>query len=986
MAQLVLIKSKSEDTPRISSSSERHPVDAVRISRSGSKKKSISKKQTDPATTPENTGKSSSQPIPTVKVHDTDEVKESQQSESAGEPPKSDSNGFLSSLLNAAHNAAHNAATAIGSNPAETDENQENQVAATSTPEKNSNPEHESKSKRDTFSNKFDFLMKPARFSSSKSTPDDHEGSINGQILTLSLNEKKDLNIAPTSSTANVQFEPVRESPLNSIGHGDLTLDSFEQTKTSDSFDLLGSSTNGTTNSFANVASLIPGAPSRSRRSDSLTKRIMITPNHSSDNLHDKKAMSPDVVSRNGDSKKAHRKSICNSNTDLVKLKSQTSRQRSVDQEDDVQATEDSESEVSKDQELESVDYSKMKYAPKKKNREFHEIFKSVPKDDKMVEDVSCALSKDFLVQGRMYISDHYICFNSNILGWVTNLTIPLQEVIQIEKKQTAVLFPNGMIIRTLHHKYVFATFLSRDTTFNLISNIWNRVLSEGDGDPGRSNLVKRRTRTTRTGSKSISDSRERDVSTGGTDEDDVSDYSDEHLHGDSGDGESSEGSADDNNLSDNDSKQSGSDISSESDEEDEEASPAEDGSSTNDTQPEKPKDGKDGFNGFPLLGPATHAPTSTGYTKDAAETFICEDVIKAPLGVVYGILFGNDTSKFIKILKALENFDVSESGVTPISTKQKDRHYSYIKPLHGSIGPKQTKCVCEDKLVEYDLEKYILVEQITATPDVPLGNSFKIRTKVFLSWAPNNQTKYYVVTGIEWSAKSWIKGAIERGSIDGQKETMKAMVKQMNDMIAQGNKGSSKKSKAPKKKSRSRKSTVSRRDTSNSTSSAENGRSQSKGVFEQLTELLESIGKSIPVSIPYISDMIVGIIILTIGFLAFFKIGSKITGGNNNDRLSVDNFNTGDISRIMINNEKYLVIPSIDTSYNNNKMKMDTEVELWNWIKERSAEKINIKNTDSSRDKKEIYEEYSDQEIREIIKVTKLKLEKLSERLNISD
>src|ERR1700694_377468 len=36
--------------------------------------------------------------------------------------------------------------------------------------------------------------------------------------------------------------------------------------------------------------------------------------------------------------------------------------------------------------------------------------------------DYSCALSKEILVQGRMYVSEHYICFNSNIFGWVTNV------------------------------------------------------------------------------------------------------------------------------------------------------------------------------------------------------------------------------------------------------------------------------------------------------------------------------------------------------------------------------------------------------------------------------------------------------------------------------------------------------------------------------------------------------------------------------------
>ena len=37
------------------------------------------------------------------------------------------------------------------------------------------------------------------------------------------------------------------------------------------------------------------------------------------------------------------------------------------------------------------------------------------------------------------------------------------------------------------------------------------------------------------------------------------------------------------------------------------------------------------------------------------------------------------------------------------------------------------------------------------------------MKTKIFLSWAANNETKVYVVTSIEWSGKSWIKGAIEK-------------------------------------------------------------------------------------------------------------------------------------------------------------------------------------------------------------------------------
>lgn len=36
--------------------------------------------------------------------------------------------------------------------------------------------------------------------------------------------------------------------------------------------------------------------------------------------------------------------------------------------------------------------------------------------------DYSCALQRDILIQGRMYISLGYVCFYANILKWETNV------------------------------------------------------------------------------------------------------------------------------------------------------------------------------------------------------------------------------------------------------------------------------------------------------------------------------------------------------------------------------------------------------------------------------------------------------------------------------------------------------------------------------------------------------------------------------------
>lgn len=80
--------------------------------------------------------------------------------------------------------------------------------------------------------------------------------------------------------------------------------------------------------------------------------------------------------------------------------------------------------------------------ANEKKNEEFHALFKSVPVSDMLIQgkfvyrnqmtmntdlsiiDYKCALQKDILLQGHLYVSEHHVCFKSNIFGWVTNVRI----------------------------------------------------------------------------------------------------------------------------------------------------------------------------------------------------------------------------------------------------------------------------------------------------------------------------------------------------------------------------------------------------------------------------------------------------------------------------------------------------------------------------------------------------------------------------------
>lgn len=47
--------------------------------------------------------------------------------------------------------------------------------------------------------------------------------------------------------------------------------------------------------------------------------------------------------------------------------------------------------------------------ASKKRNRDFHQLFRSVPEDDYLIEDYSCALQREIILAGRIYISEGQI-------------------------------------------------------------------------------------------------------------------------------------------------------------------------------------------------------------------------------------------------------------------------------------------------------------------------------------------------------------------------------------------------------------------------------------------------------------------------------------------------------------------------------------------------------------------------------------------------
>lgn len=597
-----------------------------------------------------------------------------------------------------------------------------------------------------------------------------------------------------------------------------------------------------------------------------------------------------------------------------------------------------------------------------KKEREFRHIFKNISPLEKLIQTISCALLREILVQGKMYLTQNHICFNSSILGWVTNLIIPLQEVIQIEKRTTVILFPNGMAVTTLHQKYVFATVHARNATFDLVIKVWKKSLQDHK-DGAKKSRIKSKTQLKPEGPRKAATEHSE-----WSDDEDVFSDPDELL-------QllvlSQESLDDDNdnvmtrnfvkrksrtNKMDNESDRNSHSLTFEVDV---------DADVFSEESEEVGKPAKSGgiFKGLWNPGPLKHAPTSFEPPKGNNSVHIMDQKFNAPLGVIFNLLFGPDISFCVNVLEAQKNFDITKDKVTGLSQAHKERSYSYIKPLSGPIGPKQTKCIITETLENYDLSNYCKVHQVTQSPDVPLGNSFKVKTSMYFAWAENNSTKMSVYTSVEWSSKSWIKGAIEKGSVDGQKQSMKAFSEAINEALS---------AKEPtltgtKKKRQQASTSEAQPEAAVETQTVT---ATSMSTLVRLKKFLESIGLLVAFKVPMLNDMAMGVLVLFSVSLVYSLILMWAAGG----RRGISIIRSGATNVIEIDGRPYDLFPSMNTYLRDPDTKQKIESQMWDWVMARTSDDVDLYSWNDNMD----VGGHRQSEVAELIRLTLKRLDEV--------
>jgi hypothetical protein len=114
-----------------------------------------------------------------------------------------------------------------------------------------------------------------------------------------------------------------------------------------------------------------------------------------------------------------------------------------------------------------------------RRKKHFYKLFKSeIPNDmPEIIDSYVCAYQGDILLQGKMYITDRYLCFHSRIINYVTKHVYRWEQIQRVTKERVAFIFPTaiGIQLKKSGKKIIYASFIQRDQAYDKIVSICSR-------------------------------------------------------------------------------------------------------------------------------------------------------------------------------------------------------------------------------------------------------------------------------------------------------------------------------------------------------------------------------------------------------------------------------------------------------------------------------------------------------------------------------
>ncbi|KAG8708897.1 hypothetical protein FRC11_006085 [Ceratobasidium sp. 423] len=218
-------------------------------------------------------------------------------------------------------------------------------------------------------------------------------------------------------------------------------------------------------------------------------------------------------------------------------------------------------------------------------------------------------------------------------------LTIPFLDIIGIEKRMTAYVIPNAILITSYGGtEYTFASFLTRDTVYDLMQSLWR------PSQPAASQIE-------------------------GNNKDEPGEVEVAVEEGAAGPGDS----------------------------------------------------------------PTGHKATECACGKNGEHysSVVADYKLPGTPEKIYELMFKDPfLLDFMKNDQKVLDIQVSEWTPKEPDSPLLTRDMSFIKPLTGGLGPKQTKCEIKEETMHIDFDDYVSVVTTTRTPDVPSGSVFSVKTR----------------------------------------------------------------------------------------------------------------------------------------------------------------------------------------------------------------------------------------------------------------
>lgn len=97
-----------------------------------------------------------------------------------------------------------------------------------------------------------------------------------------------------------------------------------------------------------------------------------------------------------------------------------------------------------------------------------------LPESENLLGEFACALGKGVLMQGKLYMTNNYLCFFSGLFGRPLRVVIPFKDILSIRKRNVAMIFPTAIqVVLKDGKKYFFASFLARNLAFQRIVSVF---------------------------------------------------------------------------------------------------------------------------------------------------------------------------------------------------------------------------------------------------------------------------------------------------------------------------------------------------------------------------------------------------------------------------------------------------------------------------------------------------------------------------------